>query len=140
MVRLDQSMLPNQYVFSDMPDVIRWIARNNAKPGRTLKDEAIVAHSSPQWSRETGDAEPEFAAEELWSEVCHVLALPPVWPSQMTAHLWRYGLVEQPLGETYIYSSQSDVGVAGDWCLARLSEHAFESGAVLGRAVVASLD
>jgi renalase len=58
----------------------------------------------------------------------------------MTAHLWRYGLVEQPLGETYIYSSQSDVGVAGDWCLARLSEHAFESGAVLGRAVVASLD
>jgi hypothetical protein len=30
--------------------------------------------------------------------------------------------------------------VAGDLCLARLSEHAFESGAALGRAVVASLD
>lgn len=140
MVRLDQRILPEQDVFSDMSDVIRWIARNNAKPGRTLKGETIVVHASPHWSRETEDAEPEVVAEELWSEVCHVLALPPVRPSQMTAHLWRYGLVEQSLGETYIYSSQHNVDVAGDWCLGRLSEHAFESGAALGRAIVASLD
>lgn len=140
MVRLDQHMQLDQDVFSDMSDVIRWIARNNAKPGRSLKGETMVIHASPQWSRETEDAEPEAVAEELWSEVCHILALPPVRPSQMTAHLWRYGLVEQSLGETFIYSSQQRVGVAGDWCLGRLSEHAYESGSALGRAIVASLD
>jgi predicted NAD/FAD-dependent oxidoreductase len=99
-----------------------------------------VRPSSSTPRRKTEDAEPEIVAEELWSEVCHVLALPPVLPSQMTAHLWRYGLVEQPLGETYIYSSQYNVGVAGDWCLGRLSEHSSESGVALGRAIVASLD
>ncbi len=140
LVRLEQRILPSQDVFSDMSDVIRWIARNNAKPGRPPKGDAIVVHASPQWSRMTEDTEPEAIAEELWSEVCHVLSLPPVRPSQMTAHLWRNGLVEQSLGETYIYSSQLNVGVAGDWCLGRLSEHAFESGTALGRAIIASLD
>lgn len=140
MVRLDQRILPDQDVFSDMSEVIRWIARNNTKPGRTQKGDAIVVHASPQWSRMTEDVEPEVVAEELWSEVCHLLKLPPVRPSQMTAHLWRHGLVEQSLGETYLYSSQHHVGIAGDWCLGRLSEHAFESGSALGRAIIASLD
>lgn len=140
MVRLDQRILPDQDVFSDMSEVIRWIARNNTKPGRTQKGDAIVVHASPQWSRMTEDVEPEVVAEELWSEVCHLLRLPPVRPSQMTAHLWRHGLVEQSLGETYLYSSQHHVGIAGDWCLGRLSEHAFESGSALGRAIIASLD
>ena len=30
---------------------------------------------------------PKTIAEELWSEVSHVLGLPPVSPSRMTAHL-----------------------------------------------------
>lgn len=140
MVRLEQRTLPDQDVFSDMSDVIRWISRNNSKPGRTVKGETLVVHASPAWTRQTEDMEPEAVAEELWSEVCHVLALPPVRPSQMTAHLWRHGLVDQSLGETYIYSSAINVGVAGDWCLGRLGEHAFESGTGLGRAIVASLD
>lgn len=140
MVRLDQRSLPDQDVFSDMSDVIRWISRNNSKPGRTARGETIVVHASPKWSREVEDQEPEIVAEEMWSEVCHVLALPPVRPSQMTAHLWRYGLVDQSLGESFIYSSQHNVGIAGDWCLGRLGEHAFESGSALGRAIVASLD
>lgn len=140
MVRVDQRILPEQDVFSDMSDVIRWIARNNAKPGRSTKGETIVVHASPNWSREAEDAEPEAVAEELWAEVSHVLALPPVRPSQMTAHLWRYGLVDHSLGESFVFSSQMNVGAAGDWCLGRLSEHAFESGSGLGRAIVASLD
>lgn len=140
MVRLDQRTLPNQDVYSDMSEVIRWISRNNSKPGRTVKGETLVVHASPTWTRQTEDIEPETVAEELWSEVCHLLALPPVRPSQMTAHLWRHGLVDHSLGETYLFSSVHNVGVAGDWCLGRLAEHAFESGTGLGRAIVASLD
>lgn len=139
MVRLDERVLPDQDVFSDMSEVIRWIARNNTKPGRNSRGESVVIHASPSWSRETEDADPEIVAEELWNEISHVLALPPVRPTRMTAHLWRHGLVDTSLGETYLYSSDHRVGVAGDWCLGRLAEHAFESGDRLAKAIINSL-
>jgi predicted NAD/FAD-dependent oxidoreductase len=72
--------------------------------------------------------------------VCNTLSLPPIRPAQISAHLWRHGLVDEALGETFLFSSESLVGVAGDWCLGRLAEHAFESGTGLGRAIVAAID
>lgn len=140
MVRLDERMLPEADVYSEMSDVVRWIARNNTKPGRGTRGETIVVHASPAWSREIEDAEPEAVAEELWNEVSHIFGLPPARPSQMSAHLWRHGLVEQSLGESYVFSREAKVGCAGDWCLGRLAEHAFESGAGLGKALVDALD
>ena len=78
-------------------------------------------------------------AEELLSEVGRVLDLPPMRPTTTAAHLWKHGLVENSLGESYIFSSDENVGVAGDWCLGRLAEHAFMSGNGLGKAIAASL-
>jgi renalase len=139
MVRLEDKILPDQDVFSDMSEVIRWVARNNTKPGRSPHGESIVIHASPAWSRDSEDAEPEMIAEDLWGEVSHVLGLPPARPVHMTAYLWRHGLVDQSLGETFIYSRDYKVGVAGDWCLGRLAEHAFDSGNLLGKAIIESL-
>ena len=136
MIRPEQQVLPEYYAYSDMLKVIRWIGRNNKKPGRLAGGEHLVVHASPALPRETEDAEPEAVAEEVWSEVCHILDLPPVRPQQMGAHLWRHGLVEQPLGETSIFSSDLKVGAAGDWCRGRLCDQAFESGASLGKAMV----
>lgn len=136
MARFDDVTLPDQDVFSDMSEVIRWIARNNTKPRRSGRGESIVVHASPAWSRDVEDAEPDDVAEELWGEVCHTLGLPPVRPKKMSAHLWKNGLVEDSLGETCVFSSQWRVGLAGDWCLGRLSEHAFESGSRLGTQIV----
>ena len=59
MVRFDEVTLPDQDVFSDMSEVVRWIARNNTKPNRNARGETIVVHASPQWSREAEDAEPD---------------------------------------------------------------------------------
>ncbi|MDX2258658.1 MAG: FAD-dependent oxidoreductase [Hyphomicrobiaceae bacterium] len=140
LARLDERTLPEPDVYSDMSEVIRWVARNNTKPGRASRGETIVVHASPGWSRETEDVEPDVVAGELWGEVSHVLGLPPVRPTVMTAHLWRTGLVEQALGEMYVYSTEHRVGVAGDWCFGRLAEHAFESGQALAKAIVGSLD
>lgn len=139
LVQLQEAIFPEQDVFSDMSEVIRWIARNNSKPGRSGQGEHIVIHASPQWSRQTIDASPEEVAIEIWEEVSHVLGLPPVRPAQMSAFLWRHGLVETSLGETFTFSSEHMVGCAGDWCLGRLAEHAFESGTGLGRAMVNAL-
>lgn len=136
MVRLEERVLPEQDVFSDMSEIIRWVARNNAKPGRNPRGDQIVIHASPGFSRETEDAEPEVVAEELWAEVSHALSLPPTRPAQLSAHLWKNGLVETSLGETFLFSSEHMVGVCGDWCLGRLAEHAFESGNRLGKVII----
>lgn len=138
-VRLDERQLPNQDVFSDMSEVIRWVARNNSKPSRPSAGDHIVIHASPGWSRETEFLDPDDVASELWHEVCHNLSLPPTRPQHMAAHLWRHGLVETSLGESCVFSQGDMIGVAGDWCLGRLAEHAFESGSALGRSMVDAL-
>jgi predicted NAD/FAD-dependent oxidoreductase len=139
MVRLEDRVMPEQDVFSDMSEIIRWVSRSNGKPGRNVRGDQIIIHASPSWSRETEDADPEAVAEDLWAEVSHALSLPPTRPSTISAHLWRNGLVETSLGETFLYSSDYKVGVCGDWCLGRLGEHAFESGARLGKVIMDSM-
>lgn len=136
LVRLDEPVLPGNDVFSDMSQVVRWIARNNSKPGRTGRGDNIVVHAGQAWSRETEDADPMAIAEELWAEVSHVFSLPPVRPAEMQAHLWRHAVTEASLGESYLFSRGQMVGVAGDWCLGRIAEHAFDSGTLLGKAIL----
>ena len=138
MAYFDTAVLPNQDVFSDMSEVIRWIARNNHKPGRGKTGESIVVHASPGYSREAEDVEPDVIASEIWDEVRRVLSLRAVQPVFKTAVLWKYGLVDQSLGESYLFSTKHMVGVAGDWCLGRLAEHAYDSGLGLGKAIVSS--
>jgi renalase len=140
LARLEDRAFPVQDVFSDMSEVVRWVARNNAKPARSARGDHIVIHASPGWTRETFDVEAEVVATELWNEVCNILGLPPLRPVQLSAHLWQNGLVDVALGETYLFSTEHRVGVAGDWCLGRLAEHAFESGSGLGNAIVNALD
>ena len=140
MARTEERVLPTQDVFSDMNEVVRWVARNNGKPTRSSRGDHVVIHASPGWSRETAEVEPEVVASEMWNEVCNILNLPPTRPAQLSAHLWKNGLVESSLGETYLFSSKHMVGIAGDWCLGRMAEHAFESGTRLGKTIVDALD
>jgi renalase len=139
MVRLDEKVMPDQDVYSDMSEVIRWVSRNNGKPGRDSRGDHIVIHASPGFSRETEDADPQQVADELWAEVSHALSLPPTRPTQISAHLWKHGLVDVSLGETFLFSSEHMVGVCGDWCLGRLAEHAFDSGSRLGKVIVEAM-
>ena len=139
MAGFEDPILPNQDVFSDMSEVIRWIARNSHKPRRSKAMETIVVHASPGYSRESESVEPEIIAEEIWGEVSRALSLRSTKPAILSAHLWKYGLVDQSLGESYLFSSRHMVGVTGDWCLGRLAEHAFDSGQSLARAMINSL-
>ena len=138
MVHLEAAALPNQDVFSDMSEVIRWIGRNSSKPGRSKTGESLVVHASPGFSREAEDVEPAVIANELWEEVARALSLNGVEPLHKSAFFWKYGLVDQSLGESFVFSRAHMVGVAGDWCLGRLAEHAYESGYGLARAIVSA--
>jgi predicted NAD/FAD-dependent oxidoreductase len=139
MVHIDTKVFPDGDAFIDVSSVVRWISRNNTKPGRNPGEETIVVHASPEWSREAEDLDATAAADELWGEVSRAMKLPPVRPKHMTAHLWRQGFVDHPLGEACLYSSAHRAGIAGDWCLGGLAENAFESGDRLGRAIAGSL-
>jgi renalase len=66
MICLEKNVLPDYDAYSDMSQIIRWVGRNNRKPGRSSRGEHILVHASPNWTRETEDAEPEMVAEELW--------------------------------------------------------------------------
>ena len=136
MVRLEDVLLPDQDVFSDMSDTIRWIARNSTKPGRSSRGENLVIHASQNWSRELEDIEPGAVAEELWNEVSHLLRLPPVRPAVMTAHLWKHrdcrsaALVRPTSSPRTIGLGSAAIGVVA------AAEHAFDSGTALGKAIV----
>ena len=80
---------------------------------RGFKDIADARHLSNR-------VEPEVVASELWNEVCNNLSLPPIRPAQLSAHLWKHGLVEQSLGETFLFSSKHMVGIAGDYLNAKI--------------------
>jgi len=139
LIRLDPPIMPRFDVYSDMSQKIRWITRNNSKPGRAPGGENIVIHASQDFSRDTEDEDPAAVADEIWADLCHLLDLPPTRPLQTAAFLWRHGLVDRPLGDSFLYESEHRVGVAGDWCMGRLAEHAFVSGHRLGRTIVAGL-
>ena len=139
MVRIDDQKFPEQDVFVNVSEIVRWIARDNTKPGRDPSGEALVVHASPAWSLAAEKVDAEDVAEELWSEVGEILDLSPVRPSRKLAYLWTQGVVDRALGQTHLYSPRSRIGVAGDWCLGSFAEHAFTSGRHLGKAIAASL-
>jgi renalase len=139
MVRIDDKNFPEQDVFVNVSEIVRWIARDNTKPGRDPAGEALVVHASPAWSLAAQQADAEDVAEELWSEVGEILDLPPMRPSRKLAYLWHHGVVEQALGQTHLYSPLTRIGIAGDWCLGSFAEHAFTSGRHLGKAIADSL-
>lgn len=139
-VHLDKPVMGDRDVHGERSEVVRWIARNTSKPRRPAGVECLVVHASHVWSRTTEQEEPTTVANEMWEEMRKLLNLPAsLQPIAMQAHLWKHGFAERPLGETYVYSSEHRVGIAGDWCRGRLVDHAFESGVGLGKALVASM-
>lgn len=139
MVCTEGKGLPAQDVFTEVSEVIPWIARNNTKPGRNTEAETLVVHASPSWSLSAENADPEDVAAELWSDVCDALNLPPIRPLHMMSYFWRHGVVERPLGQSHLFCPDLKIGLAGDWCLGASGEHAFTSGGELGRAISSAL-
>jgi predicted NAD/FAD-dependent oxidoreductase len=139
-VHLEKRILSERDISAESSESIRWIARNNSKPRRQSTIETMVVQTSQTWSRITEDDNPSTVAEELWGELCRVLGVPPATrPIAMKAHLWKHGFATRPLGETYMYSTEHKLGVAGDWCRGRLAEHAYGSGIGLAKALIASM-
>jgi predicted NAD/FAD-dependent oxidoreductase len=113
---------------------IRWMARENSKPGRP-GPEAWILHGSPDWSRAHLEAPQEAVAQMLLDALASHAELPT--PIALSAHRWRYAQIETPAATGFGLSEDLGLGVCGDWRLGPRIEFAYRSGAALAQAVMA---
>lgn len=113
---------------------LRWIARDNSKPGRP-EAETWVWHATTDWSRENLDVSPDTVAQALSQAFS---ALGGTRPQSATAHRWLYA---EPPSDGNIQGVQWDaamrLGLCGDWLHGGRVEGAWLSGYLLARKIVA---
>ena len=112
---------------------IAWLARESSKPQRSSLERWTV-QASPAWSEEHLEDNPTRIQDKLlkaFSEVTGIRAA----PSFVQVRRWRYAQTLQPLGQTYLWDADAQLGACGDWCLGHRLEDAFISGLELALAV-----
>lgn len=110
--------------------------------GLETAETTIVAHGTPQWSRERLEAS-ELADEQLASEFKRLLesVLPSDEIAVIQVHRWRYSVPEKPLHTLYAEVSGSPgLFLAGDAFSGGSAEGAFLSGRAVGREIGARLE
>jgi len=121
---------------SQIGEIIAWVARDSSKPSRRKDSEIWIIQSTPDWSKEFVEEEPDLVAEDLWAEFTTAFpAAQDVKPVSLEAHCWRFALVERSLAQSAMFSRSTLLGAAGDWCLGPRAEAAFESAIALVRRV-----
>jgi renalase len=103
---------------------LRWIARDNSKPGRDSK-EIWVLHASAEWSERYVERSAQEIAALLLPAFC---ALGASMPQSWAAHRWRYA--DSKIAETVgsIWNVQQKLGICGDWLHGGKVEGAWLSG------------
>ncbi len=114
---------------------LRWIAKNNSKPERG-SNEAWVLHATSEWSELHLDTPAEEAADLLIKEF---VDLGGSVPDQHQAHLWRYAEATPPLGMTFAWDKENNLGICADWLNKGSVEGAWLSGRKLAENIIQSL-
>lgn len=107
---------------------IRWIARNQTKPGRASNVESIVIHASSQFSKANLDAKSDGVIEKLTDELWSAIGHHPIVVTSSQAHRWRYSI---SLGDQILGVVSDSTGTAhfcGDWSHGSRVEGAFMAG------------
>jgi renalase len=113
---------------------LRWIARNNSKPGRGGR-ETWLLHATAEWSEAHLEQNANEIAASLLPAFCQ-LGGPP--PQAWTAHRWRYADTEPALDTGYAWEPNLGVGMCGDWLNGGKVEGAWLSGRALAQQVLQS--
>lgn len=115
--------------------LISWAARNGAKPGRK-GPETWVVQASPHWSMQHIDDTVEQVSGALLAALGEALEQDIPEPVIASAHRWRYAMsTGSNLGA--LWSTQSRIGVCGDWLLGPRVENAWISGRRLATQMMA---
>lgn len=113
-------------------NLLSWVARDNAKPGRTPYNTAYseiwVLHASSEWSEIYIDENADIAAEKMITEF---VKLGGSTPQSYTMHLWRYADCANYSTLGYIWDNVLNIGLCGDWLNGGKVQGAWLSGQLL---------
>ncbi|BAO81402.1 predicted NAD/FAD-dependent oxidoreductase [Serpentinimonas raichei] len=123
---------PNWHAASSDHHRIRWVARENSKPGRSTIERWTV-QASPQWSAEHLEDDAERVKAKLLKGFAEVTGI-RAEPTLAQVHRWRYAQTLRPLGQPCLWNPALGLGLSGDWCLGHRVENAFVSGLELALA------
>jgi photolyase PhrII len=126
--------LPFDGAFINDHPILRWIGRNNSKPGRPA-DEAWVLHATRAWSTEHLESDPDMIAGAMTAAFQAVVGA-SVAPVRQRAHRWRFALPEPVASDEALYDGALGLGAAGDWCGGPRMEGALLSGIALAGRVL----
>lgn len=118
---------------------IRWIARNNSKPGRGSAN-ALVVHASNDWSEANMELDRAAVLDHMLGEVSRVTGIEAGAAVHKAVHRWRYANAAYVHSSTHWLDSRARLGVAGDWWIRGRVECAFESARGLLDGFEASFD
>ncbi len=137
MMGFDRS-LPTSLTYSDScAGPISVIARETAKPGRSLPGDGWVIQADAAWSRIHLELDQSQIETLLLTAFFKEIACAPVAPAVSMAHRWRYALTTTPLGQPYVSDTSLGLAVCGDWCLGNTAQAAYDSGRSLAAAMIA---
>lgn len=103
---------------------LRWIARDNNKPGRGPQ-ETWLLHASAEWSEANLERDAASVAHDLLAAFA---ALGAPAPQNWLAHRWRYALAAPPMQQACAWSIEHALGLCGDWLHGGKVEGAWLSG------------
>ncbi len=118
---------------------IRWIARNNSKPKRPMR-EAWTVHASEEWSKTHVNKGSILIKDEMLKSFQTVTNLANLQPEYHSVHLWRYAIVRKKLSKSSIFDKHKYVGFCGDFFQGKGVVDAFLSGKYLAKKIVNQLE
>ena len=124
-------------VMTDSNGPLAWAARDVGKPERLSPHDCWVLHASAEWTRAHLEDAPASVAEALLKEFEKLVGATPRG-GYLSAHLWRYARVEEPLGQPCVWVPEMRFGLCGDWCLGARAEAAWLSGTALAQRLIES--
>jgi predicted NAD/FAD-dependent oxidoreductase len=117
---------------------IAWIARNSSKPGRPRGVQTWVVHARADWSRIHLETNTEDLRAPLLARFRAVTGV-HAEPTHVSAHRWRFALVEREIGTPCLFDEAMMVGACGDWCLGARVEAAYDSGCAMADTLLRAL-
>ncbi|MFO0940571.1 MAG: FAD-dependent oxidoreductase [Pirellulales bacterium] len=107
---------------------IRWVARDQTKPGRSQATESVVIHAAGNYSKEHFEAQPSQVIEELIAELWLAVGHEPIPVLAAQAHRWRYSISQSSQIVGAFSDSSETLHFCGDWAHGGRVEGAFLSG------------
>ncbi|MFG0288628.1 MAG: FAD-dependent oxidoreductase [Rhodopirellula sp. JB044] len=119
---------------------LRWIARNDAKPGRENPSSSAasswVLHASDEWSTKHLEIDRDDAQQQLIHAFEEILGRKITAVHHVATHRWRYANTRKALDERCLWDPTTMLGACGDWCGGPRVEGAFLSGSAMAGAVL----